>query len=212
MALSANGKGELTAVVVTLPVAFALWYGTFVLSEGNFWLKISLSAAILGAISLWAMGAVRGQLLMVQRRHLGLGVASAVFLYAIFWLGKFVLTALYPAAPTEIASVYARREAMPPWLIAPLLILVTGPAEEIYWRGLLQRVLVQRIGPMTGLLLATACYALVHIWTLNTALVLAAFTAGLVWGWVYLVERSLVPVIISHALWSVTIFVLLPLN
>ena len=207
-----NEKTDLVSVAVTLPLAFALWYAIFALHEGNFWLKIALSALLLAVISLWAMGAVREQLLTIQKRHLGLGIASAVFLYAIFWLGKFILTSLYPGAPTEIESVYARREALLPWLIAPLLLLVTGPAEEIYWRGLLQRVLVQRIGPMSGLLLATACYALVHVWTLNTALVLAAFTAGLIWGWLYLVERSLVPVIISHAIWSVTIFVLLPLS
>lgn len=207
-----NEKQELVVVATTVPLAFVLWYGTFTLNDGNFWIKIALSATLLGLISFWAMGPLRGQLLTIQKRHVGLGIVSAALLYAIFWLGKLVLIALYPAAPTEIASVYARRDAMPLWLIAPLLLLVTGPAEEIYWRGLLQRVLVQRIGPMSGLFLAAACYALVHIWTLNAALVLAAFTAGLIWGWIYLIERSLVPVIISHALWSVTIFVLLPLN
>ncbi len=205
-------KTDLLGVIFTLPLAFALWYGTFAVQEGNFWIKISLSAWVLGAISLWIMGPAGGQLFAISKRHIGLGLASAVLLYAIFFVGKWILSGLYATAPQEIASIYARREAMPPWLIAPLLLLITGPAEEIYWRGLLQRVLVQRIGPISGLFLATACYALVHIWTLNTALVLAAFTAGLIWGWIYLVERSLVPVIISHALWSVTIFVLLPLG
>ena len=210
--MKSNGKNELLAVAITLPLAFALWYGTFALSAGNFWFKIAISAALLGSISLGVMGRAREQLLTIKSRHLGLGIASALFLYAVFWLGKLILTNLYSAAPTEIATLYLRREALPPWSIVPLLLLVTGPAEELYWRGLLQRVLVQRIGPVSGLFLATACYALVHIWTLNTALVLAAFTAGLIWGWIYLMERSLVPVIISHALWSVTIFVLLPLT
>ncbi len=204
-------RAELVAVAVSLPLAFVLWYGTFAVDTGNFWVKIAVSAAILGIISLWMMGAVREQLLHIKKRHISLGIASAVILYGIFWLGKWILTSLYAAAPSEIGSLYARREVLSPWLIAPLLLLVTGPAEEIYWRGLLQRVLVQRIGPMSGLLLAAVGYALVHIWTLNTSLLLAAFTAGLIWGWIYLVERSLVPVIISHALWSVTIFVLLPL-
>ncbi len=204
-------RAELVAVAVSLPLAFVLWYGTFAVDTGNFWVKIAVSAAILGIISLWMMGAVREQLLHIKKRHISLGIASAVILYGIFWLGKWILTSLYAAAPSEIGSLYARREVLSPWLIAPLLLLVTGPAEEIYWRGLLQRVLVQRIGPMSGLLLAALGYALVHIWTLNTSLLLAAFTAGLIWGWIYLVERSLVPVIISHALWSVTIFVLLPL-
>lgn len=203
---------ELLAVVLTLPLAFALWYGTFALDQGNFWLKMSISTSLLGSISLLVMGPARKQLLAFQAGHLWLGIASAALLYVIFWVGRWFLTGLLSFASAEINSLYARREGTSLWLIAPLLLLVTGPFEELYWRGLLQRVLMRHIGPLTGLLLAAATYALVHLWTLNTSLVLAAFTAGLIWGWIYLGGRSLVPVMISHALWGVLIFVLLPLG
>ncbi len=59
--------------------------------------------------------------------------------------------------------------------------------------------------------LELVAHALAHIWTLNLSLMLAAFTGGLVWGWIFLVERSLVPVILSHSLWSALIFVALPM-
>ena len=42
-------------------------------------------------------------------------------------------------------------------------------------------------------------------------LTMAALTAGLFWGWFYLKERNLVPCIVSHSVWTVTIFILLPI-
>jgi len=207
-----SGRFELLAVGLSLPLAFALGYAVFALEEGVFWVKLPLSGVVLASISLGVMGPARLPLLTVQRRHLWLGLASALLLYGIFWVGKWVLMGLFPSTSDQIAYVYQRGQGASPWLIGPLLLLISSPAEEIYWRGLLQRVLVRRVGPMSGLLLATAGYALAYIWTLSAMLVLAAFVAGLVWGWIYLMERSLVPAIVSHSLWSLLVFVLLPLG
>ena len=205
-------RSSVALIVGSLGLAFALWYAVFGWSGGNFWVKIALAATLLAAISLAAMGSSRVQLEGIKARDIKLGLTSAVLLYVVFWLGKVILTAIFPESGDEIGRVYAPRSETDLWIIAPLLLFVTGPAEEIYWRGYLQRVLMQRVGPASGWLLATLAYALVHIWTLNVPLMLAAFTAGLVWGWIYLVERRLLPVIISHAVWSVAIFVFLPVH
>lgn len=208
-----SSRSSVSLIVGSLALAFALWYGVFGWTGGIFWVKIALAAAILAGISLAAMGSSRVQLEGIKARDIKLGLASAVLLYAVFWLGKVVLTALFPdVASSEIDRVYAPRNETSLWIIGALLLFVTGPSEEIYWRGYLQRVLMQRVGPASGWLLATLAYALVHIWTLNVPLMLAAFTAGLVWGWIYLVERRLLPVIISHAVWSAAIFVVLPVH
>jgi membrane protease YdiL (CAAX protease family) len=74
-----------------------------------------------------------------------------------------------------------------------------------------QRRLSQRFSAPAALLGTTAIYAFVHIWTLNLILIIAAGVAGLVWGWLYQRERSLIAVMLSHALWDVLIFVLFPL-
>ena len=50
-----------------------------------------------------------------------------------------------------------------------------------------------------------------HIITFNFMLVVAALVCGIFWGWIYKKEKSLVPIIISHALWDFTVFVLFPL-
>jgi membrane protease YdiL (CAAX protease family) len=76
----------------------------------------------------------------------------------------------------------------------------------------LQRALQQRIHRIAALVLATALYSLVHAWSGNLPLLLAAFTAGLLWGALFAWTGSLVPGIISHALWDVLMFVLVPLQ
>ncbi|MBI1730362.1 CPBP family intramembrane metalloprotease [Candidatus Acetothermia bacterium] len=212
MAIDEKREGLLLCGLVLL--AALLWYVIFGMPDfGNFWVKISISAASLAILSLLVMGGEREKSFEFKMRYLWLGIGSALLLYLLFAVGDWVMKSLFPElAPHEIASVYGRKEGTSPWVIAALLLLVTGPSEEIFWRGFLQRLLTRKVGPMTGLVLATVIYAGVHIWTLNLSLILAAFTAGLVWGWIYLTERSLVPVIISHSIWSATIFVFLPLQ
>jgi hypothetical protein len=87
-----------------------------------------------------------------------------------------------------------------------------GPAEEIYWHGFVQRTLGLRLDAIRGVLLTPAVYAAVHISGFNFMLVMAAGVCGLFWGILYQREKSLIPVIISHSLWDVIIFVLFPLS
>jgi membrane protease YdiL (CAAX protease family) len=98
------------------------------------------------------------------------------------------------------------------WTIALLLFLVTGPGEELYWRGYLQRSLMTRWGRWQGWLLATAIYAGVHIWSFNLMLIGAAAVAGAFWGVMYWRLRNLAPVIISHSVWSTVIFAVFPMR
>jgi hypothetical protein len=96
--------------------------------------------------------------------------------------------------------------------IALLLFWVTGPSEEIFWRGYLQRSLMERYGRWPGWAAATAIYAGVHIWSFNFMLVGAAAVAGAFWGAMYARIGRLVPVIISHSIWSTVIFAVAPIR
>jgi hypothetical protein len=195
---------------VLVVFAFALWYVIFVVPAGNFWLKITLASSLLAAGSVAAMGEGRAALFRLRLVDLAIGVGSALLLYGIFVLGKVLLTAILPRAGADIGSVYAPRGSLPLWLIGALLLLVTGPAEEIFWRGFLQHTLTARLGRAGGLVAATALYALVHLCTLNLPLILAAATAGLAWGVIFAWRGSAVAPIVSHALWGLLIFVLFP--
>ena len=97
-------------------------------------------------------------------------------------------------------------------MISLILLFITSPGEEIFWRGFVQKRFVERFGARKGWLIASAVYAAVHIASGNFMLTMAALVAGLFWGWLYQRERNLVPCIVSHALWTVTIFILLPIS
>ncbi len=203
-------SSEALAIVITLPIAALCWYVTFVIDIGNFWLKISLSAVTLIIISwIFSSGKLKKQF-PFQKKHVVIGLLSAIMLYSIFWTGNVILTSLFQSAKSSISAVYAPKQGLPVWGIVLLLLFVTSPAEEIFWRGLIQRIFMQKMNPTIGFLLSVLCFAGVHIWTLNIPLILAAFTAGIFWGLLYIHQQSLIPVIISHALWSVMVFIVLP--
>ena len=107
--------------------------------------------------------------------------------------------------------MYDNKSLLAPGMIALLIGLVIGPGEEVFWRGFLQRELEPRMGRSAGYLAATAVYGLVHIFTGNLMLVVAATVAGLVWGWMYLKIGRLWPGIISHVAWDFAVFLFFPL-
>ena len=120
--------------------------------------------------------------------------------------GQGAVAALLAEGGPQGLAVMALGEGSNLWLIAVLLFFVTGPSEELYWRGYLQRGLSQRLGGFGGYVAATALYAAVHLWTLNVMLVGAAAVAGAFWGLLYWRLNNLAPVIISHSIWSALIF------
>jgi len=78
-----------------------------------------------------------------------------------------------------------------------LTIAVTAPiAEELFYRGLLQNLLVRWWGPAAGILVATTLFALAHV--LPTRLP-AVFEIGLVLGIVYHLTGSIVACVLVHA-------------
>ncbi len=201
---------ELKEPVCTVFLATFLWFITFYLNWGVFWFKISVSASMLAAISLW-LDSTNYQNLKIDARSVVIGLLSAVALYFVFWLGKLVSTTIFPFAQHQIGSIYNKGEGTPLWVITLLLLFVTGPCEELYWRGYLQRNLINRFGPWQGWLLTTAAYAGVHIWSFNFMLIGAAGVAGAFWGLLYWCLGDLRPVIISHMVWSTVVFAAVPI-
>lgn len=198
-------------VIGTVLLAALLWFVTFYLTWANFWFKISVSAATLAIVSLLLRPGSKEHI-RIDARAVALGLVSAAVLYFIFWTGKAVSTAILPFSGGQIGGIYDKGSGMPLGAIAFLLFFVTGPSEELYWRGYLQRNLMLRFGQWQGWLLATAIYTAVHIWSFNFMLIGAAAVAGAFWGAMYWRLKTLTPVIISHSVWSTVIFALFPMG
>ncbi len=155
---------------------------------------------------------LRDDLRAATLRKIARGALSAAVLYAVFAAGNAAARALAARAGADIDAVYRLRELASTPRIVLLMALVIGPGEEVFWRGFLQERLAARWGPRAGLALAAAGYTAVHVTSANLLLVVAAAVCGLFWGWLYLRFRSVLLNAVSHALWDVTVFVLLPLG
>jgi membrane protease YdiL (CAAX protease family) len=194
----------------SLPVAFFLWYVTFQVNALSFWDRISLSTVILLFISL-SLGR-SGMRLKPSGRALSVGVVSAILLYLFFWSGFQVLKG-NSTFIQQVSSVYLLRTSGPSDLIFLLLLFPIGPAEETYWRGLIQKNLQAKMSGGAAIIVTSVLYSLIHLPTLNPSLIFVALVGGLVWG--YLFKRynnDLVPCLVSHILFDELVFVVLPLG
>jgi membrane protease YdiL (CAAX protease family) len=198
-------------LIATVLLAAVLWCITFYLTWSTFWIKISCSAATLAILAFWLQPDSKAHL-NFSIGTLIIGLLSAAILYLIFWIGKSVSAVILPFAGQQIGGIYDKGAGTSMWVIALLLFFITGPAEELYWRGYLQRNLMVRFGRWQGWLLATVIYAAVHLWSFNFMLVGAAFVAGAFWGAMYWRLDNLAPVIISHSIWSMVIFAVFPIT
>ncbi len=192
-------------------LANILWFATFYLEFSTFWIKIAVSASVLAGLSLWISSSERPRF-RLDAGSLIMGLISAVALYFLFWAGKEISSLIFPFAERQIGSIYGKGDGTSVWFIFPLLLVVTGPCEEIFWRGYLQEKLMVRYGEPRGWFFAAMIYAAVHIWSFNFMLIGAAAVAGAFWGAMYWRYRNLAPVIISHSLWSAFIFAVIPLS
>ncbi len=193
-----------------IALAFGLWFLAFGVPAGNFWIKISGSAALLASLSVLS----RREILSALRfnvRSFVIGISAAIALYLIFVIGRTVSLQLFDFAGEQIGNIYTKGVGTPPWVIAILLFLVTGPSEEIFWRGSLQKGLQERLGGWKGYLLATSLYTGVHVCSINFMLIAAASVAGAFWGAFYWRTDNLAAAIVSHSVWSTAIFAILPL-
>lgn len=141
-----------------------------------------------------------------------LGVAIAVALWGVFWVGDKLSQLMFDFARPQVDTIYGMKEGESPWLLTGLMLFLIGPAEEIFWRGYVQQKLSERWNANKGLIVTTLIYALVHAGSCNFMLTMAALVAGAAWGVLYrFFPERFAAIIISHALWDVAVFIWFPI-
>ncbi len=201
---------RLAAAIV---IAFLLWFVMFsqwTAPHLNFWWAMTFSACILIVLS-------RGERIVPSARNLAgkqslLGILIAIVLWCAFWVGDKLSQELFTFARPQVDSIYQMKDGTPSWLIALLLLFIIGPAEELFWRGYVQRTLTQRWTANAGFVVTTLIYTAVHLPSMNFMLIMAAFTCGFCWGLLYrLFPQHFPAIVLSHALWDAAAFVWFPL-
>jgi len=216
----------LKRIVLSVLLAAILWFLMFFPGLGltlNFWVLMTASSLLLTSLAIVLGGWPRFRLSLSE---LALGIAIAVVLWLVFWVGDKSSQWLFDFARPQVDLIYGIKSGTQPTLIGLLLLFIIGPGEEIFWRGYVQRSLVglfegrfrrlpkpdvQRKSRDAAFLIATAAYTLIHVSSLNFMLVMAALVCGIAWGGLYrFFPNHFTAIVVSHALWDAAAFVWFP--
>jgi membrane protease YdiL (CAAX protease family) len=102
-------------------------------------------------------------------------------------------------------------------VLAPFLVIGAPLVEELYFRGLLQRSAIRRLGPVAGIVLPAVAFGLVHTstdlsgWSL-AALVTALAAFGAVLGVLAYRTGRLGPGLVAHATFNALTLIALALS
>jgi hypothetical protein len=196
------------ALAVALATAGGAFAATFRGPRERFWSRMTLTGLGLGSLALVTSGPARRARL--RWWHVPIGLASAAVLYVTFQVGDRFARRFVPSGDREIREIYDLRTLRPREEIATRLATIIGPAEELFWRGLVQSALMRRYGRWTGAALAAMAYGGVHVVSGNFTLLGAAGIAGAHWSALYAAGVPLGALIVSHVAWDVWIFLIQP--
>ncbi len=199
------------AGVLLAAVLWTIMFSPWTAPHVNFWVMMTCSGAALTIFTTWARPGWWKEV-RLKFSDVALGITLAAALWGVFWLGEFFSTLLFDFARGQVDSIYGMKEGENPLVLTLLMLLIIGPAEEIFWRGFIQNRFSARWNPNTGFIVTTLVYSLVHLSKFNFMLIMAAMVAGLVWGLAYrFFPERLGAIIISHALWDCAVFIWFPI-
>ena len=201
----APGAIALGIAAIAATVAFA---ATFRGPRARFWRRMTYTGLGLGSLALVTSPPARRT--GIRWWHVPLGLLSAGILYVTFQIGDRFARRFVPSGDREIREIYALRTLRPKEEIATRLATIVGPAEELFWRGLVQAALMRRFGRWPGAALAAMAYGGVHVTAGNFTLMGAAGVAGAHWCTLYAMGVPLGALIVSHVAWDIWIFLVQP--
>jgi uncharacterized protein len=214
-----TGMSSQTRTLLVAALAILMFSPMFVLHQigpFDFWWWMSCNLIVLLIICFltdWEyLNLLRKDLGEGLLKKIGIGLLSAFLLYLVFFIGNYLSRKWFNFAGSGIEGVYSFKGNATGIRIALLMLLVIGPGEELFWRGYLQRRFSSKYGKWAGLIIALVLYTGVHILTGNIMLIMAAMICGLFWGWMYLKYNSMVINIISHTVWDIVVFLVLPFS
>ncbi|MGC9152627.1 MAG: CPBP family glutamic-type intramembrane protease [Vulcanisaeta sp.] len=198
-------------VIIYGSLPIVLWPLSFDVFSRYFVYGMAISTLILGILSiLWFRDRLRwfrlGKTLVIL-----VGIASSIIMYMVFIGGYALLT--YLGLTHYVLLVYRMVYSMVSRYALAIALVIIGIMEEIYWRGGLQE-LARGLGGFASdepWLVSMAYYTVVHVSTLNPALVAGAFAVGLIDG--LLADKvGLMASSLTHIIWLELIMVILPIN
>jgi membrane protease YdiL (CAAX protease family) len=142
----------------------------------------------------------------------GMGVGLVVFL-SVMLASELVVSTLGVETAENVAVEQGRANPSLFLLLLPVQFLLTAPAEELLYRGVVQGLFRRAYGIIPGILVASALFGLVHYPALAATetdgifVVIAILTAtGIVLGTLYEYTGNLLIPMFVHAIWNTLVF------
>ncbi|MBL8970910.1 MAG: CPBP family intramembrane metalloprotease, partial [Myxococcales bacterium] len=165
---------------------------------------VLIPAALLGLRLPWR------DLLRPGLRDMLVGTGAAIVLYGLAFVAAVLLRDLLPGAGPQLAALTLWGEVLPLTQALPILLVVVL-GEEVFWRAGVGLPVAARFGPWWGCVASALAFTLAHLYVGPPLLWLAAFACGLVWAWMVLRWRSVVPALVCHLLWDLAVVFVAPL-
>ncbi|MBQ8500286.1 MAG: CPBP family intramembrane metalloprotease [Bacteroidales bacterium] len=199
-----------TAIVIAAVLWFVM-FSPWTAPHVNFWVMMTFSGLTLTAYSTWASPGWWKDI-RLDLSNILLGVVLAAVLWGVFWVGDKLSSLMFDFARPQVDMIYGMKEGENPWVLTVLMLFIIGPAEEIFWRGYLQKSFSKKWNPNMGFIVTTLMYSLVHVSKFNFMLIMAAAVAGFVWGLAYrFYPEKFGAILLSHALWDCAVFIWFPI-
>lgn len=151
-----------------------------------------------------------------------IGRANSPVLLKVGWKPALLGLPLAIPVSTLLAVVEYRilqpEALIPAWDVPQLLVIsivmigFVGLVEEMLFRGVLQRSLVDRLGFWPGLLLTSGIFGVMHSGYHMPEELLFAASIGLLFGFIYNETDSLALITIMHGFLNIVLFAILPLK
>lgn len=185
--------------------AAALWALLVAASPPWFFLAAAPFAALWLLLSARAAPAGVADRLRPRPGDLGLALSTALLLYAgtraFLWAGCGGVSDVLCAPLADMFARFRTRGLLP----ALALGVLVAPAEELFWRGVVQARLAERIGRWPAVAAATAIAVAAALASGEPFLALATAPTYAAWGALAAWRGRLLPSIVSHSVWSVLV-------
>lgn len=202
-----RSRAVLTVAVSTVAFAAALALREYI----DPWQSTALAAVLGIALSVWTLGPRLRALVAFSWRGAATAAALGVGLVAATHAGFALLGYLFPDLARSVRGLYGSidNDVNRAAIAALTAVIVVG--EELVWRGV--AVAIARARPRAVVIaVSVALYVLPQLPGHVPVLICAAAALGTILVVQRLVSGRLTDVVITHAIWSIAIFVLLPVS
>lgn len=201
-------RGVTTLVVATLAFTIALALRERV----DPWRATAIAALASGGLAWWALGGRAGDLLRATPRGAIVAIVTGGLLAAVTHLAYGAATVASPDLARSVSALYASIDVSTSPLALALLTAIVVLAEELVWRGVAVELIRGRATTRVVGALSVALYVLPQLGGGEPLLIAAAAVLGSLFALQRLITGRLVAPLLTHAIWSVAIFVVWPLE